>query len=117
MRSCVSGTVGPAGSKSLPVFGAASSSAPGALAVSRWSAPVVGNRLRTSYGEASVRVVHSPPASQRPQITSLLIAGEPFIVNATDGLTSIEHGAWSLMGSGRTLAQAKTSLLKEVREL
>ena len=48
---------------------------------------------------------------------SIVIHGEPFIVSREDGNVVIHHRKWSLLGSGATIADAKTALLEEADEV
>jgi hypothetical protein len=46
-----------------------------------------------------------------------VVAGEPFYVEIEDGFTCIRHERWSLVGMGRTLAEAEQDLLSEASDL
>ena len=46
-----------------------------------------------------------------------VVAGEPFYVEIEDGFTYIRHERWSLVGMGRTLAEAEQDLLSEASDL
>jgi len=45
------------------------------------------------------------------------VAGEPFYVEVEDGFYYIRHDRWSLVGMGKTLAQAEQDLLGEAADL
>lgn len=45
------------------------------------------------------------------------ISGEPFYVEEEDGFFYIRHDRWSLVGMGRTLAEAERDLLAEAADL
>ena len=45
------------------------------------------------------------------------VNGEGFAVDKSDGQVFLVHPQWSLVGAGRTIAQARTNLLTEASEL
>jgi hypothetical protein len=53
------------------------------------------------------------PAAASP----LLVAGEPFYGEIEDGVYSIRHERWSLVGMGKTVPEAERDLLSEASDL
>lgn len=45
------------------------------------------------------------------------VAGEPFYVEVENGFYYIRHDRWSLVGMGKTLAEAERDLLSEAADL
>lgn len=74
---------------------------------------VTERRPVSSSTNVVVGVAENPPAASRPM--AILIHGERFGVEYEPGQVYIAHPQWSLVGAGRSLAQAIDDLFDEIR--
>ena len=66
----------------------------------------------------AIPLVHgSAPVAVRAVRSPFEVAGEPFYVEVEDGFYYIRHDRWSLVGMGKTLAEAERDLLSEAADL
>ena len=66
----------------------------------------------------SILFLREPTLTQRKTDTyPYRFHGEPFELEIGDGVLSLRHPQWSLMGTGKTLLEAEIDLLDEAREV
>lgn len=75
-------------------------------------------RQGTNRFTISIRLLREPKLTESKTDTHpYRFRGEPFELEIDDGIFSLRHPRWSLMGTGKTLLETETDLLDEAREV